>query len=77
MRKCIIVFECLPDMGVRANLLEGSSAMLPFQGQSSMRLDVSAELSTGDGGQCMRSVRLGGWNVDLVVTPSLSSAAAQ
>jgi hypothetical protein len=51
--------------------------MPPFQIRMSMRLDVFAELSTGDGGQCVQSVRLGGRNVDPVVTPSLSSAAAQ
>jgi hypothetical protein len=64
-------------MGVRANLLEPSPAMPRFQGQLSMRLDVSTELSTGDGSQCARSMRLGGQNVDPVVTPSLRSAAAQ
>jgi hypothetical protein len=60
--------------GVRANLLKASQTMPLFQGQSSMRLDVSAELLMGDGGQC---VRLGGRNVDLVVTPSLSLAVVQ
>jgi hypothetical protein len=58
-------------MGVRANLLKALPAMPPFQGQLSMRLDVSVELSTGDGGQCVRSVRLGGQNMDPVVTPSV------